>query len=103
VVGGLHIIHPHPIEQDERLAVIGAADRKIGLDPVGSTLLEVERGIEAQEIDDGVEHQAVFTRREHANCAVDLFEGKRLERAGHNHGFGLGLLGQTGREHQEEQ
>ena len=63
VVAGLHVVHAHAVEQDQRLAEAGAADREVGLDAVGRALAEVERRVEPEQVHQSVEHQPVVARR----------------------------------------
>ena len=95
-MAGLRVVETHAVEQHEGLAEAGAADGEIGLHAVGRALGEVERGVELEQIDQRVEHQALAAHRKHADGAVDLFERHGLEGAGDDHGivpFG-GLLGE---------
>ena len=91
VMPRLHVVEALPVEQDERLAETRAADREVGLDAVGRTLAQVERGVEAQQVGERVEDEDRVARRQDADGAVDFFERERLVRAGHDDG--LALLG----------
>ena len=96
VMAGLWVVQTHAVEQHEGLAEAGAADGEIRLDAVGGAFGEVERGVELDQIDERVEHQALAADRKHADGAVDLFERHGLEGPGDDHGivpFG-GLLGE---------
>ena len=53
VVAGLDVADAQAVEQDQGLAEVGAADGDVGLDAVGRALLQVDGGIELEEIDRG--------------------------------------------------
>ena len=48
---GLHVVNAQPVEQHERLTECRAANGKIALKAARYALLQVERGIEFQQIE----------------------------------------------------
>ena len=97
VVAGLDVVEAHAVEQHEGLLEVGAADGEVGLYAVGRAFLQVERWVEAQHVDDGVEEQRIVADGEHADGAVEFFERHGFEDAGDHHGLGrragdLGLI-----------
>src|ERR1700679_2812409 len=53
-VAGLGGVDAEAVEEDEGLLEGGAAEGEVGLDAVGGAGLEVEGGVLAEEVDDGV-------------------------------------------------
>ena len=97
VMPGLDIVEALAVEQHEGLSEIRAADGEIGLHSVGGALLEIERRVEPEQVEERIEHQGVAAGGEHANGAIDLFERHGLEGAGHDDGFmRRRLLGRCG-------
>jgi hypothetical protein len=87
VVAGLRVVDAHAVEQHEGLAEARAADGKIALHPVRRAFLQVERGVELEQIRQGIKHQALAARREHADGAVDLFQRHGLIGSSDDHGI----------------
>ena len=53
-MAGLRVVHALSVHQDEGLTECASPNGKIGLHAVGCPLAQIERRIEAQEIDQGV-------------------------------------------------
>ena len=61
-VAGLGVVDAEAVEEDEGLLEGGAADGEVGLDAVGGAGLEVEGGVLAEVVDDGVGEQGLVAR-----------------------------------------
>ena len=82
VMAGLNVVEALAVQQDERLAEAGAADREVALHAAGRALAKVERGIEAEQVGEAIEDEVCSARRQHADGAIDFVERERLVRAG---------------------
>jgi hypothetical protein len=87
-VARLGIVDAKAVEQDEGLLEGGAAEGEVGLDAVGGAGLQVEGGVLAEEIDDGVRNERLVARRDEIDGAVAFGEGKRFEGGGYGDALG---------------
>jgi len=105
VMAGLDVVETEAVEQHQGLFEVGAADGEIVLHAIGRAGLEVERRIEAQGIDQGIEEQRLRAHGKYGDGAIDFIDGERLVGAGHHHGFvlrrGLGEDGKQGKKQQK--
>ena len=105
-MAGLSVVQALAVEKDEGFSETRAAYGKIGLDSIGSALFEVERGIELQQVNQGIEDQGIAADRKHADGTVDLFELHGLEGTGDDNrgvrGLLLGRSKENGKKGQEK-
>ena len=74
-MAGLRVVEAHAVQQNERLSEGGAADGEIGDETAGSALLQVERRIELEQVEPGVEERALFFRqRQYVDVAIGFIE-----------------------------
>ena len=96
-VSGLHVVDAQAIEQDQSLPERRAANRQIPLKASRDRLVQVERGIEPQEIEPGFVERALLLRQaQDAHVAIRLGQRNGLGGSGNDYALGLrrrGLLG----------
>ena len=77
-MAGLRVVHTKAVEQNESLAEVPSAYGKIGLHAVWRTRLQIERGIQTQQVGDGVRDEFDSLRLNRPNRAIRLFQWNRL-------------------------
>ena len=79
-VAGLRVIHAETVDEDKGLLKAGAAHGDIGLDAGRGTLLQGERGVKAEVVDDGVVEglRGLVAEGERENGTVLRVKRKRL-------------------------
>jgi hypothetical protein len=87
-VPSLRIVHPHAVQQDQRLFEGGAADRQISLHAIRSTFLQIERRVETQHIRQCLEGMGLRLRIEHHNSAIGSGERKWIGTGSDDNGLG---------------
>jgi hypothetical protein len=74
-VAGLGVVDAEAVEEDEGLLEGGAAEGEVGLDAVGGAGLEVEGGVLAEVVDDGVGEEGLVAGGDEVDGAIALGEG----------------------------
>jgi len=87
MVAGLCVVEPHAVQQHQRLPERRAMDGEIGLHAVGRPLPQIERGIQAQDIDPCVGEQAQAANVVNGNRTVGFLQRNRFKRAGDDDGI----------------
>ena len=86
-VAGLGVVDAETIEEDEGLLEGGAAEGQVGLDAIGGAGLQVEGGVLAEEVDDGVGDERLVAGVDEVDGAIAFGEGKGLEGGGDGDGL----------------
>ena len=87
-VARLHVIHAEAVEQDEGLPERSAANGDVGLQRAGRALLQIECGVELEQIEPGIEQLGLLLRQtDHADVTVRFGERQWLSGAGDDDGF----------------
>ena len=91
-MAGLRVVHPQPIEQDERLLEGSAANGDVSLRAIWPSLLQVDRRVKAKDIDQAIRHQIEFADIDGVHWAVSLLEWDRLKHTRDYDGLNWGRL-----------
>jgi len=89
-VAGFGVVNAEAVEEDEGLLKGGAAEGEIGLNAVGGASLEVEGGILAKVVDDGVCREGLVAWGDEIDRAVAFGEWEGLESGGDGDALGDG-------------
>ena len=87
-MAGLGVVDAEAVEEDEGLLEGGAADGEVGLDAVGGAGLQVEGGVLAEEVDDGVGEERLVAGFDEVDGAVVFGEREGFEGGGDGDAFG---------------
>ena len=89
-VAGLGVVDAEAVEEDEGLLEGGAAEGEVGLDAVGGAGLEVEGGVLAEVVDDGVGEEGLVAGGDEVDGAIAFGEGEGFEGGGDGDALGDG-------------
>jgi hypothetical protein len=89
-VAGFGVVDAEAVEEDEGLLEGGAAEGEVGLNAVWGAGLEVEGGVLAEEVDDGVCREGLVARGDEVDGAIAFGEWEGLEGGGDGDALGDG-------------
>jgi hypothetical protein len=91
-VAGLGVVDAEAVQEDEGLLEGGAAEGKVSLNAVGGAGLEVEGGVLAEEVDDGVGDERLVARGDEVDGAIAFGEREGFKGGGDRDALGDGGL-----------